>query len=169
MQSNFNEITLLHGCSPVNMLHIFTTVSCKIISRGLLLNIVTNKREKGDRKIQCNRNYVFLLFDIFISVPFCPYWKIQNCKGYRGWLLLGIVEAKCSGNFKLKARYTAEEKRVLRFCVNKNYCIKDIINKINSEKEKRVACTKYFFLMFLKDAHCIREKAHVGVLCKGCY
>ena len=23
--------------------------------------------------------------------------------------------------------------------------------------------------MFLKDAHCIRKKAHVGVLCKGCY
>ena len=38
-KSNFIDITLLHGCSLVNLLHIFITVS-----RGLQLNIVTNKR-----------------------------------------------------------------------------------------------------------------------------
>ena len=54
MQSNFIEITPLHGCFPANVLHIFRTISHKITSRGLLLNIKTNKREKGDRKIQCN-------------------------------------------------------------------------------------------------------------------
>ena len=59
-----------------------------------------------------------------------------------------VIEAKCSGNFKLKAGYTAEEKRVWCFCVKKNYCIKDIINKINGEKEKVIACTKYIFLCF---------------------
>ena len=35
----------LYACSPVNVLHIFITVSHKITSRGLLPNIVTNKRE----------------------------------------------------------------------------------------------------------------------------
>ena len=39
------------------------------------------------------------------------------------------------------------KRRVWRFCVNKNYCDKDVINKINHEKEKRIICTKYFFLM----------------------
>ena len=58
MESNFIEITLLHGCFPVNLLHIFRTASHEITSRGLLLNIVTNNTEKGDRKIQCNQNYV---------------------------------------------------------------------------------------------------------------
>ena len=36
---------VLYACSPVNVLHIFRTVSHKITSRGLLPNIVTNKRE----------------------------------------------------------------------------------------------------------------------------
>ena len=64
-QSNFIEITLLHGCSHVNLLHVFRTVSHKITSRGLLLNIVTNKRGKGDRKLQCNRNYDFIIWNIY--------------------------------------------------------------------------------------------------------
>ena len=78
-----------------------------------------------------------------------------------------VIDANCSGNFKLKAGYTAEEKRVWRFCVDKNYCVKDVINKINGGKKKRIVCTKYFFLMFLK---------HVTTRCRsgrtvreGCY
>ena len=34
---NFIEITLQHGCSPVNLLHIFKTPSYKNTSGGLLL------------------------------------------------------------------------------------------------------------------------------------
>ena len=34
---NFIEITLLHGCSPVNLLHIFRTTFHKNTSRRLLL------------------------------------------------------------------------------------------------------------------------------------
>ena len=66
-----------------------------------------------------------------------------------------------------KTGYAVEEKRVWRFCVNKNYCVRDVISKINGEKEKRIVCTKYFFLMFLK---------HVTTRCRsgrtvheGCY
>ena len=74
VQSNFIEITLLLGCSFVNLLHIFRTVSHKNALRGLFLNIVTNKRQKGVIKIQCNKNYVYyLLFDEFISFRFCSY------------------------------------------------------------------------------------------------
>ena len=36
MQSNFIEITLHHGCSPVNLLHIFRTPFIKNTSGGLL-------------------------------------------------------------------------------------------------------------------------------------
>ena len=37
LQSNFVEITLLHGCSPVNLLHIFRTHVPKNTSGRLLL------------------------------------------------------------------------------------------------------------------------------------
>ena len=75
----------LHGCFPVNVLHIFRTVSHKITSGGLLLNMGTNKRDKADRKIQCNRNYVSSLFGIFISFQYCSYWEMQKHKVYKGW------------------------------------------------------------------------------------
>ena len=39
LQSNFIEITFRHACSPVNFLHIFTTIFTKCTSRWLLLNI----------------------------------------------------------------------------------------------------------------------------------
>ena len=38
LQSNFTEIILRHGCSPVNLLHIFRTPFIKNISGWLLLN-----------------------------------------------------------------------------------------------------------------------------------
>ena len=40
LQSGFIEITLQHGCSPVNLLHIFRTIFPKNASGGLLLNIL---------------------------------------------------------------------------------------------------------------------------------
>ena len=52
-----------------------------------------------------------------------------------------------------------KRKTVWRFCVNKNYYIKYIINKINGGKEKIIVCTKYFFFIFLKHAQCIIEVA----------
>ena len=85
--------------------------------------------------------------------------KYKSIKALENDLYQKVIEVKCSGNFKLKAGYTAEQKRVWRFYVNKNYCIKDVINKINGEKEERIVCTKYFFLMFLKHAQRITEVA----------
>ena len=46
---NFIEITLRHGCSPVNLLHIFRTPFLKNISEWLLLEIV---RFRGVREQQ---------------------------------------------------------------------------------------------------------------------
>ena len=40
---NFMEIGLRHGCSPVNVLHIFRTTFLKNASGWLLLNIRINK------------------------------------------------------------------------------------------------------------------------------
>ena len=37
LQSNFIEVTLRHGCSPVNLLHIFTTLFFKNTFEWLLL------------------------------------------------------------------------------------------------------------------------------------
>ena len=85
--------------------------------------------------------------------------KYKSVKAIEDDFYHKVIEAKCSGIFKLKAGYTAEEQRVWHFSVNKNYCIEDTINKINGEKEKRIACIKYFFFMFLKHAQCITEVA----------
>ena len=85
--------------------------------------------------------------------------KYKSIQAIEDDLYQKVIKAKCSGNFKSKAGYTAEEKRVWRFCVNKNYCIKDVINKINGEKGKRIVCIKYFFLMFLKHAQRITDVA----------
>ena len=64
---------------------------------------------------------------------------------------------KCSGNFKLKARCIAKKKRVCHFCLNKNYCISYIINKINGEKVKKIVYTKCFLFTLLTHAQCITE------------
>ena len=85
--------------------------------------------------------------------------KYKSIKAIEDDLYQKVIESKSSGNFKLKAGYTAERKRVCRFCVNKNDCLKDVINKINSEKNKRIVYTKYLFLMFLKRAQRITEVA----------
>ena len=42
LQSNFIEITLRHGCSPVNMLHIFRTPFSKNTSGWLLLAFIVS-------------------------------------------------------------------------------------------------------------------------------
>ena len=70
--------------------------------------------------------------------------KHKSIKTIEDYFYQKIIEA-CSGSFNLKAGYTAEEKRAWRFSVNKNYRIKDIINKINGEKEKKITCTNISF------------------------
>ena len=47
---NFIEITLRHGCSPVNLVHIFRTSFPKNTSDGLLL---TSNNTKSNQNIYC--------------------------------------------------------------------------------------------------------------------
>ena len=79
---NFIEITLRHGCSPVNLLHIFRTHFSRNTSGWLLLN-VASWSEKWSDKWSSNRvindiiSYVFTLF-IFILIQF----KLTNYSEY---------------------------------------------------------------------------------------
>ena len=43
LQSNFIEIALRHGCSPVNLLHVFRTLFLQNTSRWLLLKAATSR------------------------------------------------------------------------------------------------------------------------------
>ena len=45
MQSNFIEITLRHGCSPVNLLHVFRAPFSKNTSGWLLLKVDFHVRD----------------------------------------------------------------------------------------------------------------------------
>ena len=46
--NNFIEITLRHGCTPVNLLHFFKTPFPKNTSGGLLLWFSVNQLENND-------------------------------------------------------------------------------------------------------------------------
>ena len=59
LQSNFIEITLRHGCSPVNLLHIFRTAFPKNTSEQLLLVFVKDL-------YQLTRKYH--VFHLFITI-----------------------------------------------------------------------------------------------------
>ena len=91
---SFIEITFLLWCSFVNLLNIFRTVSPKN-ALGLLLKIEMNKRQKGDIKIQCNRNYVYYSsFDVFISFPYRS--KYKYVKAIEDDFYHKVIEAKCT-------------------------------------------------------------------------
>ena len=48
LQSNFIEMTIRHGCSPVNLLHISKTSFLKNTSRRLLLEFATKNKFKQE-------------------------------------------------------------------------------------------------------------------------
>ena len=53
LQSNFIEITLRHGCSLVNLLHILRTPFPKNISEGLLLIFSCSNSRKAFSSLPC--------------------------------------------------------------------------------------------------------------------
>ena len=74
LQSNFTEIALWHGCSPVNLLHIFRTPFPKNISEWLLLII---------SRVQICYSYTELLiihFDFRIYQD-CEFIRVLNMPG----------------------------------------------------------------------------------------
>ena len=54
LQSNFIEITLRHGCSSANLLHIFRTTFLKNISGWLLLKISRTEKAELDIISECH-------------------------------------------------------------------------------------------------------------------
>ena len=58
-QSNFIEITLQHGCSPVYLLHIFSTLFPKDTSGRLLLQL-KSKKVTNLHFLQIKKNCIFL-------------------------------------------------------------------------------------------------------------
>ena len=114
LQSNFIEITLRHGCSPVNLLHIFRTPFSRNTSGWLLLNIGYTKNPSqqtfvGLRRLKempwhfCRKTISRLprsLQDIFKK-----FWKMRNCydfeKPFSDWEkkknLMGIFRVDALG------------------------------------------------------------------------
>ena len=70
--SNFIEITLWHGCSPVNLLHIFRTPFSKNTPGWLLLNlcISLNHHHQSFYSFQRIRIYLYLHIRFFIRKSF---------------------------------------------------------------------------------------------------
>ena len=82
------------------MLHIFKTVSHS--SRGLILNIVTSKRREIERFSAIEIMYLPYLFLFRIALT----EKYKKVKTIEDNFYHKVSEAKCSGNFKVKAVYT---------------------------------------------------------------
>ena len=62
LQSNFIEITLRHGCSPVNLLHIFRAPFSKNTSGPLLLFYTFPKAIVHECQRSCNFQYIYSNF-----------------------------------------------------------------------------------------------------------
>ena len=95
-EDNFIEIKLLLGCSFVNLLHIFRTVSHKNALRGLLLNVVTNKRQKGDLRftvIQIVFIIYYLTYLFIFSIVLTE--KYKSIKAIEDDFYHKVIEAKC--------------------------------------------------------------------------
>ena len=75
LQSNFIEITLQHGCSTVNLLHIFRTLLPKSTSGGLLLDWIFLGISKAIDRVW----YEGLIYKLQSSGIFClPMKCIEN-------------------------------------------------------------------------------------------
>ena len=83
----FLENTLRHGCSPVNLLHIFRTPFHKNISGWLLLSFISycfnnNSQCNSDRPVNHHAKGLFLVLDkycfaYFIAQLSKTYWRFQ--------------------------------------------------------------------------------------------
>ena len=61
LQSNFIEITLQHGCFPVNLLHIFRTPFPRNTSEWLLLVIVLSNHKNNNCKVSISESIISMM------------------------------------------------------------------------------------------------------------
>ena len=76
LQSNFIENTLLHGCCPVNLLHIFLTPFPKHLWVATSGYIKQNKKSKDYSRLlicfyECTAVYIYMLPFIITKVVCC--------------------------------------------------------------------------------------------------
>ena len=86
MQINFIEITFRHGCSPVNLVHIFRATFSKNISRRLLCCITTNPFFRHIKDLNLSLYKMYSILDIcevfkilFIVTEYqdlCHHWSL---------------------------------------------------------------------------------------------
>ena len=62
LQSNFIEITLRHGCFPVNLLHIFRTPFPRNTSEWLLLVIVLSNHKNNNCKVSISESIISMMW-----------------------------------------------------------------------------------------------------------
>ena len=93
LQSKFIEITLQHGCSPVNLLHIFRTPFLKNTSWRLLVHFVLQDQSEGyigeDDIIDMVEVIVYKLrvsYIVFIELHHRKY--SENCFFYSLWIFI---------------------------------------------------------------------------------
>ena len=82
LQSNFIEIALRHGCSPVSLLYIFRTPFPRNTSGWLLLNIIKdhfNNDDRFTRKTAIPRDKV----DELVSLVLTTIWYTFNSQFYQ--------------------------------------------------------------------------------------
>ena len=86
---NFIEIALLHGCAPVNLLHIFKTLFYKNTSGGMLLKCskqysgYSQQYSKHYRSFNIHNNIQILIFtemlqEILNLLRYCYFTAIQT-------------------------------------------------------------------------------------------
>ena len=73
---NFIEITLQHGCSPVNLLHIFRTSFPKNTAEGLLLTSAIGNTQNLRCSFYKNRSTFF----VFLLLKTCILFSLQHQK-----------------------------------------------------------------------------------------
>ena len=71
LQSSFIEITLRHGCSPVNLLHIFRTSFLKNISGRLLLSHASGPKNFSQIGLFLSNWRIVFYPNIFFLIPYC--------------------------------------------------------------------------------------------------
>ena len=111
IQNNFIEITLQHGCSPVNLLHIFRTPFPKNTSGGMLLKQENLRRLRSLYKWncflinECTKPKTKILGD-FAYIACC---KRKYTKLYSR----GILKSNCCATLSLKYKSSFYDAQVL--------------------------------------------------------
>ena len=86
---NIIEITLRHGCSPANLLHVFRASLHKNTSGGLLLVIHIKKNFKIELYVN---SQLFLLYNVHKRTNFSSFYHVKMRGVLRKYVFLEILQ-----------------------------------------------------------------------------